>query len=351
MKLVLQLFDKLVERMYLFIASSTFSMHLLKRCCAFVLISLVFACTSVLALGAVTISPINLSIQPGDTVSFTASPLGASGAVSYEWYIDGLLLTWFTTSALSLDWSDYADIFPNDTTNAATRDVTVVATDTINAETWSATLTVTHPLVPEAYRGNISGGDNYCGDGVVRVELGEFCDDGNGKKGDGCTMNCECEAGWICTVDESGTKSVIERDTSSDDDTGGQSWDGQWTDGDGSSSNENGSSEGPDTDDDTDANKPKRSVIDILAEKNRDPMRLSENSPLKAYMPVDTPQTWASLELLRKYMATDSHDAIISDEADWSLLRPIGERSLVYPKALPNTGLAELFKPKRIINL
>ena len=35
------------------------------------------------------------------------------------------------------------------------------------------------------------GGNNYCGDGVVRST--EECDDGNGINGDGCDHNCEIE--------------------------------------------------------------------------------------------------------------------------------------------------------------
>ena len=37
-------------------------------------------------------------------------------------------------------------------------------------------------------------GVNHCGDGVLRVDLGEMCDDGNYVDGDGCSANCEDES-------------------------------------------------------------------------------------------------------------------------------------------------------------
>lgn len=39
---------------------------------------------------------------------------------------------------------------------------------------------------------------NICGDGI-KVS-GEKCDDGNNKKGDGCSDTCEVEDGWICDL-------------------------------------------------------------------------------------------------------------------------------------------------------
>lgn len=37
-----------------------------------------------------------------------------------------------------------------------------------------------------------------CGNGVI--ELGETCDDGNNKSGDGCSSSCQIETGYICPV-------------------------------------------------------------------------------------------------------------------------------------------------------
>ncbi len=49
-------------------------------------------------------------------------------------------------------------------------------------------------------------GDPVCGNGVV--EAGEPCDDGNNATGDGCTLRCNIEAGWVCT----GSPSICIRD-------------------------------------------------------------------------------------------------------------------------------------------
>src|SRR5437868_558859 len=40
----------------------------------------------------------------------------------------------------------------------------------------------------------------YCGDGVVEAALGEQCDDGNSRPGDGCSGTCHVENGFTCTV-------------------------------------------------------------------------------------------------------------------------------------------------------
>ena len=37
-----------------------------------------------------------------------------------------------------------------------------------------------------------------CGDGVVEADIGETCDDGNKKSGDGCSSSCQLERGWAC---------------------------------------------------------------------------------------------------------------------------------------------------------
>lgn len=37
-----------------------------------------------------------------------------------------------------------------------------------------------------------------CGDGIVDVEFGEQCDDGNVDPGDGCSATCTVEEGWNC---------------------------------------------------------------------------------------------------------------------------------------------------------
>jgi len=302
------------------------AMTIYKRISAFFLISCSFACTAVLALGAVTISPMTLDIEPGESVSFNATPLGSSWAVTYEWYIDGLLLTGVTSDDLALNWTDYAALFPADITTDSTRAVTVVATDSIDTQTWVASLSVNHPLevgTTSTKRRTIVWWDNYCGDGILRLELWEFCDDWNGKKWDGCTMNCECEDWRTCTVDETGRKSIIEKNVDPVAD----------------------SAKSP-SDKET---KPKRSIIDILAEKNRDPLRLSEDAPLKAYMPHDAPQTWVSLEMLHAYNKVNN----VQKSPDLSLLRPIAQKSAVdHPAILPVTGLEQRwFQPNRVTSL
>ncbi len=40
----------------------------------------------------------------------------------------------------------------------------------------------------------------YCGDGLVETALGEQCDDGNAKPGDGCSGTCQIEPGFVCTT-------------------------------------------------------------------------------------------------------------------------------------------------------
>ncbi len=38
----------------------------------------------------------------------------------------------------------------------------------------------------------------YCGDGVVSLDIGEQCDDGNTTAGDGCGATCQLEADFVC---------------------------------------------------------------------------------------------------------------------------------------------------------
>jgi fibro-slime domain-containing protein len=38
----------------------------------------------------------------------------------------------------------------------------------------------------------------FCGDGVVSLDIGETCDDGNASGGDGCSDTCQLEPDWIC---------------------------------------------------------------------------------------------------------------------------------------------------------
>src|SRR5450432_3075673 len=40
----------------------------------------------------------------------------------------------------------------------------------------------------------------YCGDGVLQPDIGEDCDDGNNKSGDGCDGVCKTEAGYSCAA-------------------------------------------------------------------------------------------------------------------------------------------------------
>jgi cysteine-rich repeat protein len=42
-----------------------------------------------------------------------------------------------------------------------------------------------------------------CGDGMYDSELGEECDDGNQINGDGCSLGCKCEVGWVANGDGS----------------------------------------------------------------------------------------------------------------------------------------------------
>jgi len=43
----------------------------------------------------------------------------------------------------------------------------------------------------------------YCGDGIVELDIGEQCDDGNTASGDGCSPLCQTEANWVCPVPDS----------------------------------------------------------------------------------------------------------------------------------------------------
>lgn len=47
-----------------------------------------------------------------------------------------------------------------------------------------------------------------CGNGVVEPEYGEACDDGGRVSGDGCSANCRIESGWNCTQKDETGKSV-----------------------------------------------------------------------------------------------------------------------------------------------
>ncbi len=39
-----------------------------------------------------------------------------------------------------------------------------------------------------------------CGDGILSSDIGETCDDGNTKSGDGCSSTCQIERGWSCAT-------------------------------------------------------------------------------------------------------------------------------------------------------
>ncbi len=40
----------------------------------------------------------------------------------------------------------------------------------------------------------------FCGDGIVELNIGEQCDDGNTVSGDGCSSLCQLEPNWVCPV-------------------------------------------------------------------------------------------------------------------------------------------------------
>ncbi len=40
----------------------------------------------------------------------------------------------------------------------------------------------------------------YCGDGMLQLQFGESCDDGNGNSGDGCSSSCQVEPGYACAT-------------------------------------------------------------------------------------------------------------------------------------------------------
>lgn len=289
-------------------------MSIYKRVCAFFLISFSFACTAVLAMWVVTITPMVLDIEPGESVVFTATPLGASWSVTYEWYIDWLVLSGVTTSSLSLDWTGYSSLFPADITSDSARAVTVVATDSVDSATWSATLLVTHSVLLE----NATWGDNYCGDWIVRTDLWESCDDANRILWDWCDRNCWCEAWWTCSVDIDGTTSIMTKDPEEVDDAWDRSWDNNaWPS------------------DDDDDKEPKKSLVEKLAEKNKKPLTLSDSAPSNWYMPKAAPETGASLDALR-------------------LLRPIAPKAAVaHPAVLPRTGpqWIRVNQPRRLVGL
>jgi len=49
----------------------------------------------------------------------------------------------------------------------------------------------------------------YCGDGILRTDLGELCDDGNRVGGDGCSGVCKVEPNWECLTPGEACKSLI----------------------------------------------------------------------------------------------------------------------------------------------
>lgn len=44
------------------------------------------------------------------------------------------------------------------------------------------------------------GGSNHCGDGMLKIDLGEMCDDGNYIDADGCSGNCKTENDQIVSI-------------------------------------------------------------------------------------------------------------------------------------------------------
>jgi fibro-slime domain-containing protein len=55
---------------------------------------------------------------------------------------------------------------------------------------------------------NVDAGP-YCGDGIVRTDLGEECDDSNRIGGDGCSGICKVESNWECPTAGQACKSLI----------------------------------------------------------------------------------------------------------------------------------------------
>ena len=53
----------------------------------------------------------------------------------------------------------------------------------------------------QADSGQIDADPGVCGDGKIRGS--ERCDDGNTVNGDGCSVSCAVELGWICTGEPS----------------------------------------------------------------------------------------------------------------------------------------------------
>ena len=69
-------------------------------------------------------------------------------------------------------------------------------TDAPDGEGWDGAEVPDETDTPDsADDGPIGDVGSVCGDGVVRVDLGEDCDDGNDVSGDGCEADC----GWSCT--------------------------------------------------------------------------------------------------------------------------------------------------------
>lgn len=317
-------------------------MSLLKHCSALLLLTFMYFFTVVLAMWSVSIAPATLTVWSWDSVVYNATVSSASWSTTFSWFIDWVPVPWVSTASLDVSWSWYVSLFPSDATADATRIVQVDVTDDALTYSWTAILVVDHmimipiPTVPYEIR---AWWKNYCGDGVAYPELWEECDDGNGKFGDGCTMNCECEAWYICSVDDLWLTTISDEAALREEDDAWSNWEDDTDNSNGGDSDKSWSKS--DSNNQNGQWDDKTPIKNEIKARNSDPLILSDQQAQDTRMPLSAPQVGADYRLL------------MSLEDDWYMTRDsivpmqLQTNSISVPLSLPKTGRAERFQPAR----
>lgn len=298
-------------------------MYFIKKSLWLFTVGILSVVTVVFALDSVSITPATLTVNPWDTIVFSAATSWTVlPPLTYDWFIDSTYIVWFTWSTLSLDWSTYLTYFPADAMTDSSRTVSVQAMDnTPIVVSWSSLLIVEHPVVYTPVW--LFWWDNYCGDWNFKISLWEECDDGNGKNWDWCSINCECERWYSCLEDGSIKKISLPVPDPSDDTLGDNDWDGN-----------------SDMED-------KPWIKDMLADRNRTPLVLWDNTPSNAKIPLDAPSTGASLEQLRMmwvYVKAEKEESVDIINT----LPTLTSGHVAKPSYLPMTGWQDTGRPARI---
>jgi len=305
-------------------------MNFIKKSLFAFILPFIVIVTAVYAVDTVTLTPTVVTVSPWDTITVSSVLSWATSTVTYQWSIDWTVVTTQTWSTLSLDWATYVTLFPSDATVDAMRTITLTATDTTSSANGSNSLVIEQPLVvtpvtPIVWWSSdrIFWWDNYCGDWVIKSELWEECDDGNGKNWDWCSINCECESWYRCLPNGLNLEVIPETDERHSNNNQPTTEDSSWSEDDW---NDDGSDDIP--------------LKDMMKERNRTPLDLGTWTSTMA--PLETPSSWADWRLIGVYAETQS----TIDISTTLPKRAAGH--VAKPSYLPMTWWTATWRPDRV---